>query len=129
MPTDRIVWFVVLPLVVLAVFVWLFWMMYRARETKIMGPALTGTAQVLTLKRGLGDDARDYYSYRIGLRVQIPDRPPYDVTSVKNLYPGEEDYVQPGKTVTVQVDSTNTQVVRVTLRHIRPNSAREERGW
>ena len=122
----------------LAYFSGLFALVYlsgRARRTaKFRGPALTGTAQVLSAARGGGLAGLFAGGYsgnvmcKIALRVEIPGRPPYDVT-VKTLVgsrtlgalcvdgqrwePGQPWHVRPGTTVAVEVDSANPENVRI----------------
>ena len=94
------------------------------RAEQFEGPAVTGTAQLLSADRagGLAGLAVDSVvgnrgvmsAARIGLRVQIPGRPPYDVTvttRVRNtwLYKARR---WPSGTYVVQVDSANPERVR-----------------
>lgn len=73
---------------------------------------VAGTAQVLSVEPMTTADGPDP-AYRIALRVEIPGRPPYDATSSNGdfMTPAELAAVQPGKTVAVQVVSTNPQDV------------------
>jgi hypothetical protein len=86
---------------------------WMKRNPKIRGPALTGTARVLSMKRAglLDNDHRPHV--RMKLSVEIPGHEPYDVAverSVDNIYLPR---VQPGATMPVQVDSANPQRVRI----------------
>jgi hypothetical protein len=84
-----------------------------SRETKITGPALTGSARVLAVRRT--GWAQGNYPARIVLRfdqrVEIPGREPYDVTGRQNFEPWAIPAA--GMTVPVQVDSTDLQKVRM----------------
>lgn len=96
------------------------WMTFiGSRETKIRGPALTGTAQVLSVKtRGaVGDPMQGSQRAvsRIRLRVQVPGREPYEATTRQNFRPWAFDAIQTGRTVAVVVDSANPQKVRIDL--------------
>lgn len=73
---------------------------------------VAGTAQVVSVEPMTTADGSDP-TYRIALRVEIPGRTPYDATSSNGefLTPAELAAVQPGKTVAVQVVSTNPQDV------------------
>jgi hypothetical protein len=87
----------------------------RARNPKIRGPALTGTAQVLSLETTGGVINNVNYVCRIGLRVEVRGREPYDVT-VRRLIPVTAmAAVQPGSIIAVQVDSANPHSVRIDL--------------
>jgi hypothetical protein len=95
----------------------------RGNGSKFEGLALEGKAQVLsvegtarpvTMGWGSGWRARDRaVQCRIGLRVEIPERPPYDVTVKRILDMVELAAMQPGRTVAVQADSANPQNVRI----------------
>lgn len=82
-------------------------------------PALTGTAQILSVRTlgAVGDpqQGRQRAVGRIHLRVQVPGREPYDATARQNFRPWAYDSIQVGRTVAVQVDSTNPQKVRIDL--------------
>jgi len=95
----------------------------RNRAPKINGPALTGTARILSVKvivwggyafGLLGLALSESYACRTALRVEVPGREPYDVTVrghvPKRLY---RDLEGGGRTVAVQVDSTNPKRVRI----------------
>ena len=91
----------------------------RAAEFK--GPALSGTAQLLSVDRagGLAAFGKTYkweIVCRIGLRVEIPGRPPYDVTVTTPVANGWFYDVQPGGTYAVQVDSAHPEAVRFDYR-------------
>jgi hypothetical protein len=75
---------------------------------------VAGTAQVLSVETmTTGEGPVPSYTCRIALRVEIPGRPAYDATSSNGEFmtPIELAAIQPGKTVAVQVDSTNPQDV------------------
>jgi len=100
-----------IPTIVLAL-----WWMFR--EPKFRGPALTGTAVVLSM-RSIGEMAQNSLvpkiMCRIGLRVAVPGREPYDVKVWKTIAPWVMGAVRPGATVGVQVDSSNPRNVRIDL--------------
>ena len=89
----------------------------KYRETKVRGPALLGTAEVLSVKVGpwvIGKSGRR--PCRLELRVQIPGRETYEVTIRQNLENLTlKSSVQPGRTVAVQVEEAEPQHVRVDL--------------
>ena len=92
----------------------------RAARARFKGPALTGTAQVLSAypAGGLAQAGATWRSEvvcRIGMRVQIPGRPPYDVTVTRPVNTWRHN-VQPGWTYAVQVDSANPENVRFDYR-------------
>jgi hypothetical protein len=75
---------------------------------------VAGFARVLsveTITTTEGSDLR--HACRIALRVEIPGLPPYDATSSNGdfMTAAEITAVQPGQTVTVDIDSTNPQDV------------------
>jgi hypothetical protein len=95
----------------------------RNRGPKINGPALTGTARILSVRLTgaggyalgwLGMALSESYVCWTALRVEVPGREPYDVTIrgyvPKRLYP---DLEGGGRTVAVQVDSTNPKKARI----------------
>jgi hypothetical protein len=83
-------------------------------EPKIKGPALTGTARVLSMKTGIAvGNYPQRIMCRIGLRVEVPGRQPYKVRVRQGFLPWAMDAIEPGRTVPVQVDSTNPQKVRI----------------
>jgi hypothetical protein len=82
------------------------------KEPAFDGPALPGTAQVLSAQGGLYFGGRAVLC-RMGLRVGIPGRPPYDVTVKKRLDMDAFSAMQPGATVAVEVDSANPEKVRI----------------
>lgn len=99
----------------IAVFALFAYLMLMSRETKNTGPALTGTARVLTVKR-MGSAQGNYPArsvLRIGLRVQIPGRGPYDVIVRQNIVPWDIPAI--GESVPVQVEAANPQDVRIGL--------------
>ena len=82
----------------------------RRRASKRMA----GTAQVLSVETMTTTEGPvPSYMCRIALRVEIPGRPHYDATSSNSdfMTPVEIAAVQPGKTVAVQIDSTNPRDV------------------
>src|ERR1700757_5248294 len=89
-----------------------FFSWYLFREPKFRGPALTGTAQVLSQKC-LGTESSNGWlpenMWWIRLRTEVPGRQPYNVTVWKRGggAPGR------GSTVGVQVDSANPRNVRI----------------
>jgi hypothetical protein len=71
---------------------------------------VAGSAQVLSVETTTTTDGPDpSYTCRIALRVEIPGRAPYDATSSNGEFmtPAELTAVQPGKTVAVQVNSSD----------------------
>jgi hypothetical protein len=90
------------------------WWMFR--QPKFRGPALSGTAQVLSLRR-IGSMAVNslvpQIMCRIGLGVNVPGHDPYQVKIWKGWAPWAMDAIQPGRTVPVQVDSTNPKKLRI----------------
>jgi hypothetical protein len=82
----------------------------RSRNPKIRGPALAGTAQVLSVQT-TGTMINQSYVLRIALRVQVQDRPPYDVTVSRRIHPIQMAAIQPGRIIPVQVDAANPNVV------------------
>ena len=87
------------------------------RAADFKGPALSGTAELLSADRGGGLAAfGKTYKWeivcRIGLRVTIPGRPPYDVTVTTPVANGWFYDVKPGGTYAVQVDSAHPETVR-----------------
>jgi hypothetical protein len=103
----------------------------RAGEFK--GPALSGTARLLSAKRagGLAAFGKTYkweIVCRIGLRVEIPGRPQYDVAVTAPVANGWFYGVRTGGTYAVQVDSANPHTVRFDYRRsITPPPARAVR--
>ena len=113
---------VVLGLPVGLLIIWFVAWVRLRRAARFKGPALTGTAQLLSLAPASALAAFAFVTtyrrwvYWIGLRVEIPGRPPYDVT-VTTPVPTTWLYnVQPGWTYAVQVDSANPENVRFDYR-------------
>jgi hypothetical protein len=80
-------------------------------EPRIKG-ALTGTARVLSLQpTNAGNEFA--HTCKIGLRVEIPGRAPYDVTIRQNVRVIHLARVQPGAAIPVQVDPANPQKVLI----------------
>lgn len=84
---------------------------------RIKGPALTGTARVLSVKSNWSYSERSFLPQgnisKIALRVQVPDREPYDVTVTQRIALTATAAIQPGSVVPVLIDSTNPQTVRI----------------
>ena len=83
------------------------------RATQFKGPALRGTAQVVSAgpvtaleAQNLGFQVVKGRLCRLGLRVEIPGRPPYDATVPAPL-------MQQGSRLAVWVDSANPENVRI----------------
>ncbi|MBV8860525.1 MAG: hypothetical protein JO259_01500 [Mycobacterium sp.] len=81
------------------------------------GSAMSGTARIsavqttgASIQRGGHPPA---YQCQIALRVEIPGRQPYDVMVRQLVDTVALPAVQPGATVAVQVDSANSQNVRI----------------
>jgi hypothetical protein len=91
-----------------------FWWMFR--QPKFRGSAVAATAQVVSLRR-IGSMAINslvpQVMCRIGLRVQLPGSEPYDVKIWKGWAPWSMDAIQPGRTVSVEVDSADPKKVRI----------------
>jgi hypothetical protein len=85
-------------------------------DPKIRGPALTGTALVLSLRKTLWpmQGEKDILPLRIRLRVEVPGRQPYDV-KVRRFVNAIHvtGRLQTGATVPVRVDATHPQKVRL----------------
>jgi hypothetical protein len=114
--SDAPWWADVLVVGVIGVIAWGIGWTIASRERKFHGPALTGTAQVLSVKtHGAVGNYPARAICRIRLRVALPGREPYDATAKQNFLPWVLDHIQPGRTVAVQVDSTNPQNVRIDL--------------
>jgi hypothetical protein len=121
-PTDVIV-AVSAPLVSVGLIGWAIYATTRRVRwgLKFDGPALTGTAQVLSVNSNfsLWSAMWSYHlmGYRIGLRVAVPGYPVYDVTveTRGDIYRTSLGWAQVGRTIAVQVDSANLQKVRVDL--------------
>ena len=85
----------------------------RRRATQFKGPALRGTAQVVSAGPVTALEAQ-YLGFqvvkgrlcRLGLRVEIPGGPPYDATVLAPL-------MQQGTRLAVWVDSVNPENVRI----------------
>jgi len=87
----------------------------RFRNPTIRGPALAGRARVLSVENTTGPagGSQNVVSLRIGLTVEVPGRPPYDVTVKRKVELIHVARVQPGATIPVEVDATNPQKVRL----------------
>ena len=113
-------WVLAIAAFVIGAIAWGIWVTFiGSRETKIRGPALTGTARVLSVKtRGaVGDPLQGAQRAvgRIRLRVEVPGREPYEATARQNFRPWVYGSIQIGRTVAVLVDSINPQRVRIDL--------------
>lgn len=82
------------------------------RGAKFKGPALTGTARVLSLEP-TSRSSDSSHVCKIGLWVEIPGRAPYGVTIRKDIHVVHLARVQPGASIPVQVDSANPQKIRI----------------
>jgi hypothetical protein len=112
---------VIVTLVVVGAVLFLVFRAFRASNgPEFSGPALMGTAQVLSVG-STGYSAKSAFeSYerhfrKIGLRVQIPGREPYDVTVWHGFSAWMLGTMRPGGTVAVGVDAANPQKVRIKL--------------
>jgi hypothetical protein len=76
----------------------------RSRNPAIRGPALTGTAQVLSVQT-TGAMINQRYVLKIALMVQVPGRGPYSVFVSRQIHPIQMAAIQPGRIVPVQVDA------------------------
>jgi hypothetical protein len=85
---------------------------WRNRDPKISGPALTGLAQILSVRQPTGpkQEGRNL-PVQIELRVQIPGRQPYDVKVKRRVDAVHTARLHTGATIPVQVDETNPQKV------------------
>jgi hypothetical protein len=99
----------------------------RSRNPKIRGPALSGTAQVLSAQT-TGTMINQSYVLRIALRVQIPDRQPYDVTVSRRIHPIQMAAIQPGNVIPVQVDAANPNVVEFDFNRSVPSQGVQHSG-
>ncbi|HXO50837.1 MAG TPA: hypothetical protein VN888_07365 [Mycobacterium sp.] len=91
-----------------------FYMRRRYSAPKFNGPALTGTAQILSLKTTAsseGNSGVPMQLCRLGVRVEVPGRGPYEVTVRHSFAPWAMPAV--GSTVAVEVDSTDPSKVRL----------------
>jgi hypothetical protein len=84
----------------------------------IRGPALTGTALVLSVKRDIWPPQRVRRAIilplRIGLRVEVPGRQPYDVKVRRYVNAIHVvGRLRTGATVPVRVDATHPQKLRL----------------
>jgi len=82
------------------------------RNPEIRGPALTGTAWVLSVEQAPGSNEYSL-ALQIGLRVEIPGHQPYLVEVKRRVEIIHVSRVQPGATFPVQVDAANPQNVRI----------------
>jgi hypothetical protein len=109
------------------------YLLIRTMRIPMRGPTWPGTAQIMSLRRlrfALGALGFQRKPYRIGLRVQIPGREPYDVTIRQNIEPWVLDLaVQVGMTVPVQVQAANPQNVRIYLNQPMSPRTVQSGGW
>jgi Protein of unknown function (DUF3592) len=90
------------------------WYRIRFRQPTIKGPALTGTAKILSVQQTTGPMREGHnLALRIALRVEVPGRQPYDVKVERTVDLNHMARVQPGATIPVWVDPTNPQKVRI----------------
>jgi DivIVA domain-containing protein len=75
-------------------------------------PALTGTARLSSMEQ-TGQVSNQQSVWRIGLRVQVPGREPYDVTLQQPVDPMVTAAPQSGAAIPVQVDPADPQSVRI----------------
>jgi hypothetical protein len=105
-----------IPVLIVVMLVYLY---FRTRETKVRGPALNGTAQVLSVRKvgwAVGTPPNQKSACRVALRVNVLGVEPYEVTVHQNFEPFVLGLVVvPGKTVPVQVEEANPQHVRIDL--------------
>jgi hypothetical protein len=84
---------------------------------KFKGAPVMGSAQILALRPTGSSIQRGgmppSYSCQVGLRVQVPNQPPYDVTVSQYVDSMTIPSLQPGTHVAVQVDSANPQTVKI----------------
>jgi hypothetical protein len=119
-----VVFFALLTFGTPGIFVALWWMF---RQPRFRGDAVAGTAQVTSLRRigsMSGNSQIPQTMCRIGLRVSIPGSEPYDVKVWKGWSPWSIDAIQPGRMVSVEVDSTDPKKVRIGSS--RPSTSRVE---
>ena len=118
--TDTPWWLQLIAVFVVGAIAYGLWMTFiGSRETRIRGQALTGTAQVLSVKtRGaVGDYSQGSQRAvgRIRLRIQLAGREPYEATTRQNFRPSAFAALQAGRTVAVLVDSADPRKVRIDL--------------
>ncbi len=82
--------------------------LYRLRRPSFAGPALTGTARILSVQ-STGTVINGRYVCKIVLSVEIPGREPYEVTVRQAVHPISMASFQPGLVVSVQVDSAEPE--------------------
>jgi hypothetical protein len=84
------------------------------KRSRFEGPAITGTANVVTV-RGTSAETGAKVICEFGLLVDVPGHAPYNVSLHWPVHPVDIPRVQPGATLPVQVDSENLQKVRILL--------------
>ena len=93
------------------------WELLKRFGPAFKGAPVDGTAQVLSVQELMGtsgtEDVVRERRCEIALRVQLPDRPPYDATIRRWVDVSAIPKLQPGATVVVAVDSANPQGVRI----------------
>lgn len=97
---------------------------------KFKGAPIMGSAQILAL-RPTGSRFQSgampptvALQCQVGLRVQVPNQPPYDVTVSQYVDSTIMFCLQPGAHVAVQVDSANPQTVRIDFSQVRREAAK-----
>jgi hypothetical protein len=102
---------------VVAMIAWGITLTWVGRERKIRGPALTGMAQILSVRTlgAVGTYPRRVVC-RIRLRVDVPGREPYEAVARQNFTPWVLDArIHPGATAAVRVNSGNPKHVQIDL--------------
>jgi hypothetical protein len=84
----------------------------RLRNPEIRGPALRGRARVLSVEQLPGSEAHPIV-LRIGLRVEVPGHPVYDVKIERSVQVIHVSRLQTGAIFPVWVDETNPEKVRI----------------
>jgi hypothetical protein len=80
-------------------------------QPRIKGPALTGTARILSLE-STGPSSDSGPVCKIGLRVEILGHPPCDLTIRRHVHVNHVPR-QPGMAIPVQVDPTDPKKVLI----------------
>ena len=97
-------------IVFVAIPLFLGWVSHRTSQ--IRGPALAGTARILSVEQ-TSQSSDTSLVLRIGLMVEVPGQQPYEVTVKPSVQLIHLARVQPGATIPVQVDATNPQKVLI----------------
>jgi hypothetical protein len=82
------------------------------RQPTITGSGLNGVGRILSLEQ-TGEHSETAQGCKIGLRVEIPGHPPYDVTVRRLVQLIHIPRVQPGATIPIQVDPADPQKIRI----------------